>query len=131
MKVHHIGYLVKDLSNAIRNFECLGYHLINSICNDSLRGVDICFLQNESTCVELVSPHKGNLDFKSIQKKVGNGPYHICYVTDDFLNNIKDFENQEGWLMIKKPQEAPAIDNRKVVFFYNSDIGIVEILESK
>lgn len=33
--------------------------------------------------------------------------------------------------MIKKPQEAPAIDNRKVAFFYNSDIGIIEILEDE
>lgn len=131
MKVHHIGYLVKDLNNAIKNFEFLGYRIIRPTCNDSLRGVDICFLQKEFTCIELVSPHKGNPDFKSLQKKVGNGPYHICYIADDFSSDIKDFENREGWLMIKKPQEAPAIDNRKVAFFYNSDIGIIEILEDE
>ena len=131
MKVHHIGYLTKDLDNAIKNLEFLGYQVIRPICNDSLRRCDICFLQNESTCIELVSPHKGNPDFKSLQKKVGNGPYHICYIADDFSNDIKDFEKSEGWLMIKKPQEAPAIDNRKVAFFYNSDIGIIEILEDE
>ena len=131
MKVHHIGYLTKDLDSATKSLVFLGYQVIHPICKDSLRGCDICFLQNGSTCIELVSPHKGNPDFKSIQKKVGNGPYHICYVADDFFNDIKDFENQGGWLMIKKPQEAPAIDNRKVAFFYNSDIGIVELLENE
>ena len=130
MRVHHIGYLVKDLEAAITSFEYLGYRALHQTCHDSLRGVDICFLENDATCVELVSPHKGNPDFKSLQKKVGNGPYHICYLADDFSSDIRMFE-KSGWLMIKKPQEAPAINGRQVAFFYNRDIGIVELLANE
>ena len=45
MKIHHIGYLVKNLSEARDTFIQLGYKMISDIIYDKMRKVEICFLK--------------------------------------------------------------------------------------
>ena len=93
-----------------------------------IQGGGIIFLQNDHTVVELIEPVKNSAYYKSLAKRIGNGPYHICYEADDFASDIKRLENN-GWLMIKPPEEAIAIDGRKVAFFYHEAAGMIELLE--
>lgn len=46
MKVHHIGYAVKNLEKAIDDFSSLGYRLVSDIVDDAIRNVRICFMEN-------------------------------------------------------------------------------------
>lgn len=128
MKVHHIGYLVSDMSEAIDTFQVLGYDICQDVMHDGSRGGDFCFLKNEGTVVELIAPEEGCKEYRSLSKRIGNAPYHICYVADNFEGDAMRLE-KTGWLQIKPASVAPAIDGRRVAFFYHEAIGIIELLE--
>ena len=64
MKVHHIGYLVSDMSEAIDTFQVLGYDICQDVMHDGSRGGDFCFLKNEGTVVELIAPEEGCKEYQ-------------------------------------------------------------------
>lgn len=129
MQFHHIGYLLENMADGIEAFKKLGYKIEKDPVLDGSRQVEICFLSGP-TNVELIVPTKECKLFKSLQDKIGNGPYHICYDSDDIEADIINLKNA-GWLQISKVEPAIAIDNRHVVFFFSKDIGIIEIVSMK
>lgn len=127
LKIHHIGYLVKKMNAAINSFENLGYHIIQETVYDDIRKVDICFLEKDGYCIELVSPVSEDSVVYGLLKKYKNNPYHICYETGDFE---KDYEYllSNGFIAIDEPTPAPALQNRKVVFLTSPVIGMIELI---
>lgn len=116
MRVHHIGYLVENMDAAIIQFEVLGYHVSQKPIYDSHRKIDICFMKNNETNVELVVPREDCKLFSTLKKRIGNAPYHICYSCDEYK---KDSEKliKNGWIQIQQLSEAVAINNQRVAFF--------------
>ncbi|MCM1466764.1 MAG: VOC family protein [Alistipes sp.] len=127
MKIHHIGYLVKDMREALKEFSQLGF-TAGTVVRDELRGSDICFIRNGEYYVELISPYCENSTVSGLIKKYKNSPYHICYISSHFEKDIEEFVSK-GYVQIGEPQEAPAIDGRRVVFLMNGNIGMIEIVE--
>ena len=84
MKIHHIGYAVKNIEKSIEVFKNLEYHIGETI-RDDLRKVNICFVEKDGYVVELISPIDKNQEsiVDGVLKKSGNGPYHICYVVSN------------------------------------------------
>ena len=82
MQVHHIGYLVSDMNEAVQEFAKLGYSVSQSTLYDPLRLINICFMRNDATVVELIEPAENCRLFTKLQKRIGNAPYHIGYITD-------------------------------------------------
>ncbi|MGJ0338607.1 VOC family protein [Aliarcobacter cryaerophilus] len=69
MKVHHYGFLTKDIDKSIEMFKGLGYKVISEKINDNTRGIDILFLESENNqVIELVSPNSENSVVDSIMK---------------------------------------------------------------
>lgn len=128
MKVHHIGYLVKNMELAIKELQSIGYSLNNQPIHDSNRGGYIAFLKNYTSVIELIAPDEECKEYRSLQKRIGNGPYHVCYISDNFDADIERLESL-GWLMIKQPKEAIAIGGKKVAFFFSEALGIIELIE--
>lgn len=58
MRVDHIGYAVKDISNARKTMEALGY-VFEPIVEDTERNISIAFGNLDGYRVELVSPNRG------------------------------------------------------------------------
>ena len=83
MKVHHVGYLVDDMNGALNEFSRLGYEIVQKTVYDPLRKINICFVENGGVMVELIEPCKDCRLFTSLQKRIGNAPYHLCYVIND------------------------------------------------
>lgn len=127
LKVHHIGYLVKKMEPAIRSFEVLGYQRLQNTIYDDIRKVDICFLQKDGYCIELVSPAASDSVVSGLMKRYKNSPYHICYETDNFEQDYQTLLNEE-FTAIDTPTPAPALQNRNVVFLMSPVIGMVELL---
>ncbi len=127
MKIHHIGYLVKHIEAAKGKFEELGYTIKTDVVQDVERGVFICFMEKDGYSIELVSPASEHSSVKSLVKRYGNSPYHICYQAEDFDRDLSELESG-GFLRIDCPSPAPAIEGRKVCFLQNSQIGMVELL---
>ena len=129
MKIHHIGYLVKNIDEAKRVFITLGYVDITDTIYDSYRSVYISFLRKNDYTIELVSPASQNSVVYGLFKRTKNSPYHICYESDNIELKIEELKN-EGFVQLDKLCCAPAIDNKRVTFLMHKDIGMIELLES-
>ncbi|MBR0034865.1 MAG: VOC family protein [Synergistaceae bacterium] len=132
MRVHHIGYLVAGIDEAVREFAALGWEVRQPKLYDSARKVYLCFLENSGVVIELVSPSEECRLFTALQRRIGNAPYHVCYFPDDvngFDAAIESLQNA-GYFMTQPPESAVAFGGRRVAFMMNPEIGLVEILEA-
>lgn len=128
MKIHHIGYLVKDIKRAQPHFEQLGFRAVNVPVFDCARKVNILFMDNADSVIELVSPASPDSVVSTLIKRYRNTPYHICYTADNFEWEV-DMLCAGGFTQIEAPAPAPAINGKKVVFLMSPHIGLVELLE--
>lgn len=127
LTIHHTGYLVKKLDKAVDRFLALGYETERASFYDESRKAYFVFLVKDQCRVELVCPDRTS-DLYPLLKKYGIGPYHICYETDD-LDLAASQLQEQGYTLFKEKQPAKAVgDSAEVIFLYNSDIGIVELV---
>lgn len=129
MKIHHIGYAVRNIEVSAKKFEKLGYKRYLNIVEDSMRNVFIQFMEKDGYLIELIAPLNDKSHICTVLKKTGSSPYHFCY---EVYNIDAEIENllHTGYILIEKPCEAVAMANRRAAFLYNKDIGILELLES-
>ena len=130
MKIHHIGYLAKNMDKAIASFEALGYERETDVVYDSLREVDIIFLTNDGYRVELVSPKSDRSPVYATLKKLGNAPYHICYCCDDIKAEMERLRD-EGYTPAGEIEPAVAIGGADVCFMYRRPVGLIELVECR
>ena len=130
LKVHHIGYAVKDLRQSLEMFLIIGYTVEDEPIRDEKRKVEIAFVSNNNYLVELISPLDSDSPIQNYLGKIGNTPYHLCYETDDINEAVASLRKQR-YLLIEAPNEAVAIDNRKVAFLYHPKYGLLELLETR
>ena len=122
MNVDHIGYAVKNIDASRQAFEELGY-VFDPVVNDTDRNIFIS--------IELVSPLDPALPspVDGMLKKSGNTPYHICYTSSRFEDDIKELQ-QKRFLLTIPPAPACAFGGRRVAFLYHLQIGLLELVEA-
>ena len=130
MKIDHIGYAVKRVDRALSSFEKLGY-VFGPVIDDTDRNVKLAFGVKDGYRIELVAP----LDKKQespvdqyLSNAVGT-PYHICYESDRFDEEIEELKSQ-GFKVVIEPKPAVAFGGRRVVFMMNIGFGLMEIVEA-
>ena len=128
MKVHHVGYLVRDIEKSRSSFCFLGYHDVSDTCYDHYRDVNILFMRNGNETIELVSPASDQSPIAPLMKHYRNSPYHICYETDDMERDC-NLLRKAGYILFDAPKPAPALEGRTVCFLQNANTGITELLE--
>lgn len=128
LKIHHIGYLVKKINAAVKEFEHLGFTQTQDITYDDYRKINICFLEKDGYTIELVSPTNDTSVVASLLKKYKNSPYHICYESEHFEEDFAKLQ-AEGYTAIDLPTPAPAIGSLPVVFLMNPNLGMIELLK--
>ena len=116
------------MDQALQHFIDLGYIKNSEIIYDAYREVNICFLENNGHLIELVQPSSNNSVVGKFIKKVGISPYHICYITESMDKACVELA-EKGYIMTAKPEVAPALDGKKVAFFYHKHVGLIEIME--
>lgn len=129
MKINHIGFLTKDINKSLKEFKHLGFAVEKETVYDSCRKVNILFLINDYLRIELIEP-KLDSPIYPLLKRYKNTPYHICYESNNFNEDI-DYLLSEGFSLFKEPEIAPAMDNSNVCFLIGVDSGITEIVEKK
>ena len=129
MKIEHIGYAVKRIDRAIDSFQKLGF-VFEPVIDDTDRNVKLAFGIKDGYRIELVSP----LDKKQespVDQYLGNAvgtPYHICYESERFEDDIDELKAQ-GFKVIIEPKPAVAFAGKRVVFLMNIGFGLMEIVE--
>lgn len=129
LKVHHIGYLVKKIEAAVSTFEKLGYRTMQTTVYDDIRKVNICFMEKDGYCIELVSPVSGDSVVSGLMKRFKNSPYHICYETGNFEEDYMTLVS-DGFMAIDTPTPAPALQGRDVVFMTHASVGMIELIKN-
>lgn len=128
IKFHHFGVACRDIDKTAEEYSALGYTK-GEIVFDPLQNINICFLSHPSMpLVELLSPVDENSPVVQILDKNGVTPYHTCYVVENLEDAIKAFKRRR-YVIVSKPKEACAIENRRVAFLYNTDMGLIELVE--
>lgn len=130
MKIDHIGYAVKRIDRAIDAFHKLGF-VFEPIVDDTDRNIKISFGQKDGYRIELVCPLDKTKEspVDAYLSSVGATPYHICYQSTAFDEEIEDLK-KKGFKVIIKPTEAIAFNGRRVVFLMNLGLGLMEIVEA-
>jgi len=128
MRIHYLGYAVKNMDASIEEFLKIGYEKVGETVIDGARRVLIQFMSLGNYCVELVAPMDAASSINGIIIKSGSTPYHICYSVDNIDEAVRRLKN-EGYVLMERPSCAVAIDSGRVAFLYNRHIGIIELLE--
>jgi len=128
LRIHHIGYAVASIEKSIQKFEVLGYRTVGEVVHDVFREVKILFLENTGIFVELIEPTSEDSPVKSLIEKNGPGTYHICYETEG-LEETTNRLRKQGFRPITSLSAAPAINDRRVIFMYSKECGLIELLE--
>ena len=128
MEIHHIGYLVKRLEKSKKEFEKLGFKVISGDTHDTIRRIDICFIEKDGYVIELVAPYDDESVVAGMLKKYKNMPYHICYCTNDLHQEAENLA-ANGFVIIGEACPAPALGGKRVEFLMNTKLGMVELLE--
>lgn len=129
MKYHHIGVACFDIDATADKYTTMGYSKGNTIY-DPIQNVNICFLSHpEMPCVELLAPVDENSPVNGTLQKNGTGPYHTCYEVENLEDSVKKLRKLR-YMIVKKPEPACAIDNRRVCFLFHKDMGLIELVES-
>lgn len=129
-KFHHIGYAVKSIEKTASYYINAGFVISEEIV-DKTQNVKIAFLTKHGfpmielvEAVDMLSPV-----VKTIEKS-GVSPYHLCYEVDDIDDSISQMKKLK-FLPLFKAVEAVALNNRKICYLYNQDVGLIELLNSK
>ncbi len=128
MKIHHVGYLAKNIDKTRKKFLELGYEIERPVKYDEIRQINIEFLINGDYRVELIQPMSEESPMFPLLKKYKNSPYHFCYEVEDLDASVKELSDK-GYTVIQEPEIAPCIDDRKVVFLNNISMGIIELVQ--
>lgn len=132
MYIHHIGYAVKNINEAILQFEKLGYEKEGEMREGAEGGkLYVQFLLNQGTRVELVSPAETEgSPVDNVLNAIGCTPYHICYEVRNIREAIR-FLKEENYKVIRKPEKTGVLNNYLIAFLYHKDMGVIEIVEKE
>jgi methylmalonyl-CoA/ethylmalonyl-CoA epimerase len=104
---------------------------MSDVVLDVIQNTNIAFLTKEGfPDIELVSLVDDKSPVVKTLTKVGVAPYHICYEVDDIDKAIADLKKKR-YISLFKPVPAVAINNCRICYLYNVDIGLIEIVEKE
>jgi len=127
-RVDHVGYAVRDIEQAQKQFEELGFMRDGEIVDDEARHVRLLFMHLGEYTIELVAPLREGSPIDGFLKSIGSGTYHLCYAVEDIDYQCARLQ-QQNYKLLLPPQAAIAMRNRRVAFLMHRHLGLVELLE--
>ena len=116
-KLRHIGYLVRDLSEASIFRDRFGYVIEGDIVEDPVQTAYIQMIRQpgSASVIELVVPMGPESKLTRALAK-GGGLHHLCYEVDD-MSRACDHLRDQGMLALSDPVPAVAFDGRWIAWF--------------
>jgi len=130
LKLSHIGIATGNIEKTSLFYSKIGYSA-SDVVFDPAQNVNICFLRKDGQPeMELLAPADEKSPVNRIIAANGVTPYHICYEVKDIDCAIKDLKS-EKFIVVSKPVPACAMNNERVSFLFNKDVGLIELVEKK
>jgi len=125
---HHAGIAVESIEKTAILFIEAGYKM-TSVIFDPKQNVNISFLEKAGNpLLELVEPVDEKSPVRNILNKVGVSAYHFCYEVENLDDSIVQLR-QKKFVLLVKPVEAAAFNERRICFLYHKEAGLIELLE--
>ena len=127
MELAHLGYVVADMTRALRRFEAEGAVVEIPPTPDPIQKVSCCLLRVDGALhVELVAPlTPGDSPVESRLKR-GGGLDHVCYFVDDVPAALQ-VETDAGAIVVCEPVHAVTFD-RQIAFVQRRSGLVVELM---
>ena len=125
MKLHHIGYVVKDIAQYEKNliFEKKIKELFDPVQNSNMA----LYLNFTDSLIELIQPlNEESFTYNFLQKN-GSSYHHLCYEISS-ESELKELVDSQKLIKVKGPIPAILFDGRMVWFFYSRNKQIVEFV---
>ena len=129
MRLHHIAYITKNIENKAEELRKLfGIQKAAEPVVDAGQGVRIQFLDLGSTQLELLEPLGPD---SPVAKRAQKSPglFHLCFEVENLEETLRMLEATGEATIIKPPQPAPAIENRRVAFVVTTGNDLIEFVE--
>ena len=125
MKLHHIGYVVKDIVQYEKSliFEKKIKELFDPVQNSKM-----ALYENYSdSFIELIQPlNEESFTYNFLQKN-GSSYHHLCYEVSSG-EEMMGIVGAQKLIMVKGPIPAILFDNREVWFYYSRNKQVVEFV---
>jgi methylmalonyl-CoA/ethylmalonyl-CoA epimerase len=131
MHFHHIGCVVADIEQSLRDFQrSLAAEWDGRIFDDPNQRVRVAFLSTRSgdPTIELVQPLGPGSPVNRFLEK-GGGLHHICWEVDDLDAALRQF-HERGAAVAGRPKPAVAFDGKRIAWVITSEKLLVELLET-
>jgi|SRR5688572_5174792 len=125
MKLHHIGYVVKEIAQYEKNliFEKKIKELFDPVQNSKM-----ALYQNfTDSFIELIQPLNGESFTYNFLQKNGSSYHHLCYEIGS-ETELKEIASAQKLIMVNGPLPAILFDGRLVWFYYSRNKQIVEFV---
>jgi methylmalonyl-CoA/ethylmalonyl-CoA epimerase len=129
MQLHHVAYLTKNIDRKADELcRLLGVKRCGEPVVDPGQGVRVVFLDLGGTQLELIEP--AGPDSPVAQRVLKSpGLFHLCFEVDDLEETLHRLAATEEATIIKPPQPAPAIEQRRVAFVVTTGNDLIEFVE--
>jgi methylmalonyl-CoA/ethylmalonyl-CoA epimerase len=125
---HHIGIATNSIQNTAQYYIEAGYSM-SDVVYEPVQDVYISFLEKPSMPrIELLEPGSDKAPVCKMLEKSSVTPYHICYAVENIETAI-DALKTKRFLPLFRPVKSIAIQNKKICFLYNKDVGLIELVE--
>jgi amino acid adenylation domain-containing protein/FkbH-like protein len=128
----HVGVAVKSIGQAKPFFDKLGFTWSTTV-HDELQHARLTMASHQSYFnVELVEGAGKQSPITNILNSREALPYHICFRVQDHQSALKFLqENNFNYEMISEPRPAVLFNNLPVLFIYQKELGLIELIEDK
>ena len=126
----HIGIAVRDIFETKMKYEALGFHFGNQVF-DPIQNCNLIMGSHANYYkIELIEGVGQNSPTRNILNSNHSIPYHVCYKVKNHEKTLNYFKkNDFSFEIIKEPQPAILFNNLNVLFIYNKDMGLIELIE--
>jgi len=134
MKVHHLGWVCRDIARTCKTFERDGAVVISAPIDDPIQKVTVQFLREPSGEIwELVAPLGNDEGPLASRLARGGGLDHVCYeleAGDGTLEEVVAAEVARGARVVCEPVIAVAFD-RRIAFVFRRSQRLIEFVEAR
>lgn len=129
-KFHHIGFAVASIEKAKPFYLSAGY-VVSEPVIEPVQKVRVAYARRDGfPTMELLEPLDDTAPVCKILAKNGNTPYHCCYEVPDIKATIVE-ARKEGFLPLGRPVPGHGLDDALMIFLYNKNVGLVQVMETK
>ena len=136
MKLHHFGWVGRDLARMRKAFEREGAEVVSPPADDPIQRVTVQFLREPATgeLWELVAPLGDAADSPLGSRLARGGGFdHVCYELEDGDGTLEDRLAQEvarGARVVCEPVVAVAFA-RRIAFVFRRSQRLIELVEPR